>query len=410
MKQTRNNNGSVLVLLSISLVMIFTMMAIVLDLGIMVSTHNELQNAADSASLAAASQLVDEDVLTGSANLTDDIIEARAYAEQFASYNVAAKRTLAVDRNDANDASGGVVVGYIDNPLDINDAIQTSGVTNYNSVQVQADLTNTLNGPLSMLLGAFSGKSQIAMRAQATATLEDRIAGFTLGPNETLPMLPFAAYAGAWEDALVSGPDNYRVVNGQVQSGSDGIPELTLYPYRYNIGVPGTRGNVGTIFISMVVGTSYVNNQIYDGMTAGDLATIDELLLVDNGGGGLSQWLPGENWMSSSWHYSLRNIRGEPRIMALYTAISSNNPTAYADPSQFDEPMSDLPSVETCCAIQQYYKATEFKAVTVVDSTWSSNSNYIRFVVQPTQITSDSAVVNPDAPHSELIYTLSLTR
>lgn len=410
MKHTKNNSGSVMVLFAISLVMIFTMTAIVLDLGILVSTHNELQNAADSASLAAASQLLDEDILTGSANINDDIVDARGYAEQFAAYNVAAKRALAVDRNDANNITGGVVVGYIDNPLDINDVIQTSGVSAYNSVQVQTELSNTLNGPLAMMLGAFSGTSEIAMRAQSTATLEDRIAGFTLGPNETLPMLPFAAYASAWEDALINGPDNYRVVNGQVQSGSDGINELTLYPYRWNIGVPGTRGNVGTIFISMVVGTSYVNNQIYNGMSGGDLATIDGLLLMDNGGGELSQWLPGENWMSSTWHYSLRNIRGEPRIIALYTAINANNPTAYADPNQFDEPMSDRPNVETCCAIQQYYKATEFKAVTVVDSTWSSNSNYIRFVVQPTQITSDSAVVDSDAPHSEFIYTLSLTR
>ncbi|MBZ0257520.1 hypothetical protein K8I31_15745, partial [bacterium] len=298
----RNNcNGSVLVLIAISVVMIFTMTAIVLDLGIIAATQNELQNAADSASLAAASQLIDEDVLTGSANQDDDIVEARDYAVQFASYNSASKKALAVDRNDGNISSGGVVVGYIDDPLNVSDAIQTSGVSTYNSVQVQADLTNTLNGPLSMLLGSFSGRSQLEMRAQATATLDDRIAGFTLGPNETLPMLPFTAYAGAWEDAMQNGPDNYRVVNGQVQSGSDGIKELKLYPYRYNIGVPGTRGNVGTIFVSMVVGTSYVDNQIYNGMTAGDLATVDGLQLVDNGGGSLSQWLPGENWMSQSW-------------------------------------------------------------------------------------------------------------
>ena len=407
----RNNcNGSVLVLVAISVVMIFTMTAIVLDLGIIAATQNELQNAADSASLAAASQLIDEDVLTGSANQSDDIVVARDYAVQFASYNSAAKKTLAVDRNDGNISSGGVVVGYIDNPLNVSDAIQTSGVSTYNSVQVQADLTNALNGPLSMLLGSFSGQAQLEMRAQATATLEDRIAGFTLGPNETLLMLPFTAYAGAWEDAMQNGPDNFRVVNGQVQSGSDGIKELKLYPYRYNIGVPGTRGNVGTIFVSMVVGTSYVDNQILNGMTAGDLATVDGLQLVDNGGGVLSQWLPGENWMSRSWHYRLDNIRGQSRIIPLYTAISSSNPTAYADPFQFDEPMSDIPDVETCCAIQQYYKTTEYKAVTVIDSEWSRYSSNINFTVQPTQITSDAAVVDSDAPHSELIYTLSLTR
>ncbi len=410
MRKTNRNEGSVLVLFAVSIVMIFVMTAIVLDLGIIAATHNELQNAADSASLAAASQLMDEDILTGAGSITDDIDDARGYAEQFAAHNIAAKRALAVDRNNGNNIDGGVVVGYIDNPFDMGQALETNSIPTYNSVQVQTDLTASLNGPLSLMLGAFSGTSQIEMRAQSTATLEDRIAGFTLGPNESLPMLPFAAYKESWDSAMVSGSDDYRVVNGQVSYGSDGIPELHLHPYKWNIGLPGTRGNVGTIFISVVVGTTYVRNQIYNGMAPEDLATIGGLLLEDNDGGELSQWLPGENWMSSTWHTALRNIRGETRIMALYTDINVSNPTAYANPDDFCHPMSDGLTVETCCAIQQYYKATEFKAVTVVDSCWPSQSSERHFVVQPTQMTSDSAVVDPDAPHSQLVYTLSLTR
>lgn len=408
----RNQSGSVLVLVALTMSMSFVLMAMVLDMGLIVASKNELQNAADSASLAAASQLMDEDLLTGSGDQSDDLIDARDFAQAFASHNVAGRRYLAVGRNDGNDVSGDVVVGYIDDPFNLSESIQTSGVPKYNSVEVKTQLSAAINGPLSLFLGAFTGSQVINVYSRSTATLEDRIGGFELGPGQTLPMMPFAAYADAWEDAIDyrNGPDNYRVVNGNVQWGGDGIPELHLYPYRNGYGPSGTRGNVGTIFISVVVGTSYVNNQIYAGMTVDDLNTVGGVRLADNGGDELSQWLPGENWVSSSWFNSLRNIRGKTRIMPLYIAVNASNPTAYADPGLFDEPMSDRPDVETCCAITQYYKSVEYKAVTVIDACWPSNNWNKHFVVQPTVMNSEHAIVDVDAPSSGLIYTLSLTR
>ncbi|MBI1390660.1 MAG: hypothetical protein GC154_19695 [bacterium] len=409
-KRRRSERGAALVMIAVCMTLFFIMLSFALDIGLMVSAKTELQNAADSASLAAAAQLADEDILTNSNNMSDDISEARNYAEQFAGYNKASKKALAIDRNDGNAAGGGVVVGYIDDPLSLSDTLNT-GAGQYNSVEVKLELSSSINGPVNMLLGNFSGAQQVSVQARSTATLEDRIVGFSLGAGETLPMLPFAAYDGAWAAAIDGGqgPDNYKIVNGVVKSGSDGIPELTLYPYRWNIGVPGTRGNVGTIFVAAAINTGYVDNQIDHGMNQADLNFVHGLRFQPSGGG-FSQWLPGENWMSSTWHTSLRGIRGQSRIMPLYDAISSSNPTAYADPDAFTEPMSDHPEAETCCSIQQYYMATEFKAVTVMDSFWPSNDSYKRFVVQPSQVVVDSGLVDANAPHSELVYTLSLTR
>jgi Flp pilus assembly protein TadG len=414
-KELKNSqNGSVLILVAVSITVFCMMLAFAMDYGLMVASVSELQSAADSAALASAAQLLDEDIITGAADQTDDIVMARDYAESFAGQNVAANRLLLLERNDANATSGGVVVGYIENPLDLSSSFETASIPTYNSVKVRTVLTQQLNGPLALFMGGVSGISELEMEAVATATLEDRISGFSPSANENLMMLPFAAFAGDWTDMIENGggADNFRVVDGVVSSGSDGIPEITLYPYRYNIAIPGMKGNVGTLFVcdSSGVNTTAVKNQIYDGISKANVAGANGLELTDDGSGYYSQWLPGESWMSSTWHYALRNIKGEPRIMPIYqNAINgSSPPVAMMDDP--DSPIYGTEQPEICCGIYQQYEIEEFKAVTVVDSQWPYDNNYKRWTVQPSQVTSSAAIVNFNMPHSGMVYSLSLTR
>ncbi len=409
--------GATIVQVAISLTVLCGMAALGVDVGWMYLTRTELQAAADSAALAAASQLQDEDIVTGTPDLTDDIVAARDSAESFAALNTAARSSLLVDRNEANYADGGVVAGYLDNPADFSESLDTSDPQNFNSVSVVCERSQSLNGPVSTFFARVLGTDEVSMEARATATLDDRIVGFELLPGQNLPMLPFAIADCAWyEQTDGSGDsDSYGVEDGVVSSSqSDGIPEVTVYPYKYNLCIPDVRGNVGTVFVSDVVGTSYVQSQIYSGMNQADLDFVGGLELADDGSGDLTQWLPGENWMSSSWHTALLNIKGQTRIVPLYRSVIPASQMACANP--LDEVFSGLrgeligPMPETCCAITNYYEVTEYKAVTVVDSTWSYQTYKINFVVQPTQITTPLAKTNPAMEGSGLIYKLSLTR
>lgn len=410
----KNQRGGVLVLVVVSITIFAMMLAFALDFGTMVLSESELQAAADSAALAGAAKLADEDRIKGQSNQSDDIASARDFAETFAGENTAARKTLLLDRNDANEADGGVVVGYIENPLDLNSQMQTANVSQYNSVEVRTTLTHELNGPLALLMGGLTGVDELEMSAKATATVDDRISGFMPSSSENLMMLPFAAYEGSWNSATdgVSDSDVFKVVNGVVSSGRDGVPELTLYPFRSNIAISGITGNVGALFVcgSGGVNVTAVANQIRYGMTPADFNGLGGFELTNDGAGEYRTWIPGESWASSDWHNALKAIKGKPRIISIFRKAvnGKTHPVTFADPSEPESRYAD--TTEVCCGINQQYEVVGFKAVTVVDSQWPSSDTDKKWVVQPTEVTTGAAKINPSAPHSKLVYSLSLTR
>ncbi|RJP33489.1 MAG: hypothetical protein C4527_04355 [Candidatus Omnitrophota bacterium] len=422
--RTSDENGSVLPLVAVSMTFMFIMLAMVVDIGWIVNAESELQHAADAAALAAAAKLIDEDALRGISDLSDDFLVARDYAESYVAFNKSARKVLAVDRNEENDVTGGVVIGYIDDPFDLNSPFVTEGISAYNSVQVKTQLTQELNGPLALLIGAIVGVDSVDVKAKATATIEDRIAGFALNEGERLPMLPFTAYDETWYGQIdgINDRDEYTVENGVVTSGADGIPEIRLYMWKNNLEsihipqIPGQAGNVRTLFVTPSLGVSYNKNQIYNGMSVTDLDAVDGLVLTDDGSGNSTKWLPGEHWMSSEWHTALRNIVGETRILPLFQTLHVGSAPPIALMDEWNELFGECPGSllfgmpETCCAITQYYEVDEFKAVTVVYSYWSSTTTKCYFTVQPTQITSNQAIVDPNMPGSGTVYALSLTR
>ena len=410
-------NGTILVLVAVCLTLFMLALAMSVDIGWIVLAGGQLQDAADASALAGAVELRDSGILYRAPDQSNEIPLSRDAARSYIQYQTVVNRAIDIDRNDANAITGDIVVGYIQNPLDHSSSLQTVGVSRYNSVQVTAKLTGGMNGPLALFVGGFTGVNHVEVGKRATATLDDRIAGFSLSEGEILPMLPFTAYEGSWASATdgVGDQDNYKVDDsGHVSSGSDGIPELTLYPYKSNVGIPGTQGNVGTLFVTPHVQVDSVDYQILNGMNRADLNAVNGLLLKSDGHGNFTQWLPGENWMSSTWHNDLRSIKGQKRIMPLFRSFNSHRPVSYADSAKEDiekhlgKCAPDEP--ETCCSIQLYYEISGYKAVTVVDSFWPSSDSSKRFIVQPTQITTEAAAINPSMPGSGLVYGLSLTR
>ncbi len=391
----RSNNpaGSVLPIVAISITVLLLMLAIGFDLGWIYLVKNELQNAADAAALAGASQLPDEDFLFGAPDISDDIVACRDYAETYAGYNPAARRYITLDRNDANDPDGGVVVGYIEDPMDINSPLQTQGITEYNSVRVAAQLTQSLNGPLQLFFGALTGVDNLDIGAMATATIDDRVIGFALKEGETLWMLPFTVNVDLWDEGYPGDPigasfsgllglDILRMLAGIAchESGwYSGV--LKLYPYESG------PGNFGTVDVGPPNNsTSDLIRQIRYGISPEDLEAIGGLILTDDDDDGVfTKWLEGDTGLSTALRSAIEEIIDQPRIIPLYRdAYGSGN--------------------------NRMFEIVRFAGVRVVDVVMTGPLWARHIDVVPHQITTAQALIHRDAPGSNLVYALSLTR
>ncbi|MEW6235494.1 MAG: pilus assembly protein TadG-related protein [Candidatus Omnitrophota bacterium] len=397
-----NQKGSIIVLLAVCITVIMMSLAMTVDIGWMVLAEGQLQNAADAAALAGASQLPDEDVLYGTPDQTDDIGDARDSAQAFAAYNKAANVYLQVDRNEDNYIDGGIVAGYIQNPLNINSSFQTDEIPEYNSIQVTAKLANDLNGPLALLMGSFSGMQSVELQATSTATIDDRIAGFEVDVNERLMMLPFTVYADAWDEAVDGGhhpadcscphePDeddySYSEESGVLHQ-SDGIPEISMYPNNQDVcTLPWAPGNFGTIDIGPSNNsTSDLIDQIENGISGADLEAIGGMILTDEDEDGVySKWLNGDTGVSAAIKCAFEAIIGQPRILPLHRNLTGTGDGAM-------------------------YEIVRFAGVRVVDVKMTGALDNRCVIVQTCPIVSSNAVFSANGPKSGMIFAVSITR
>lgn len=418
-KGNAKERGGVLVLVAVCLTLFLICLALAVDFGLIVYHRGQLNSVSDAAVLAAARELIDEDALTGLSNQVDDITAARDYTEMYASLN---RNGFALDRNDDNKVSGGVKVGYIQDPLDMDSPLITNGFQVANSIEVTASQSNQINGPLKLLLGAFTGTNEVEVAARSTATIENRIAGFQLREGETLPMLPMVAYEDSWNNAFdgVSDFDQYNVdpSTGEVTPGSDGIPEFLYAPFYPKQGIPGHDGNGRTSFITDTVSAEYIANQIKNGMTKSDLESnnADGMKLTKNAFGKFAKWVPGQQWMDISWHNALNNIKGQKRIIPLFKSLSESQfrPLVFkgTDEQLFQifngVGLPELP--EQCSSANEWYEIVGFQGVTVCESFWPDEQKLRRVYLQPAQMIINSAVIDSEMKSSKTVFTLSLTR
>ncbi len=394
--------GNVLVMVAVCLTLFFCFLALSVDIGWIMLTKSELQAAADSAALAGAAQLTDEDVLKGTPNQSDDVASARDFSQTFSSINTAAKESIQLDRNDANTADGGVVVGYIDNPMDLGSPLLTSGVSQYNTVQVTTRRTPEINGTLKTFLGFFTNLEEVSIRTRSAATLDDRIIGFDMNPGELAPVLPFTVYDKAWDAAYdktyvpteapcpsSNGGDlfSYNETTKSVTNGGDGVFEIHLYPNKPDsCKYPDAPGNFGTLDVGYENNSaSDLERQIVYGCRAEELAMSGNLMLEQDSNGELCLWLNGDTGVSATIKAALESIKGQPRILPLHSVVSGTGDTAY-------------------------YKIVRFVGVRIVDVKMTGALEKRHVTVQPACVVSQNAVFHPDAPHSNLVFALSLTR
>ena len=160
----KEEKGAVLLLTGLSLFVILSFFALVVDLGYIFVTKAELQNTADSSALMGVSEIRNGQTF------------ARQKVESFAnSYKVADAPIVVADSD--------VVFGN----YNLTTNIFQPNASKTNAVQVQARRTqNSPSGPLALFFARLFSKDTSNVRAISTAVLDPRVVGVH-GKNRLLP-------------------------------------------------------------------------------------------------------------------------------------------------------------------------------------------------------------------------------
>mgnify|MGYP002623042311 CR=1 FL=1 len=321
MKMRREKrNGNVLVLSAFLMVIMVGLLAFALDLGYVFVSQSQLQRSADSAALAAALELIDNDALSGNGAWSVSDTSIRNTAKEYAAYNY----VLAENPQLADDD---VQVGYIANPFDPNWTMETSNINMYNAVSVRVRRHSDQNGEVPLFFARFLGHDKVAIQASATAALLVNIRGLSIpGDGTNQGILPFALDEETWNDMLAGGGEDdwtWDEENKEIVAGSDGIREINLYPQ--GTGSPGNRGTVD--IGSSNNSTADIARQILDGATPEDLAHHGGVLQLDENG---ELFLNGDTGISAGVKDELESIKGKPRIIPVFrTVVGPGNNATY---------------------------------------------------------------------------------
>jgi len=309
----RRRAGSILVLTAMMMVLMFAMLAVAVDLGYMALVRTQLQSSADAAALAATWDLISGDGLSTPGNAVPELALARATAEQFAGLNhVSGVAPTLADTDVAfgrfQYSSGGAILNF-DNP------------SAYNATRVRVRRAVGQNGEVPMFFVRVLGINSCPGQAEATAAFCDNFSGFKPPATGTgnLAILPFALDKQTW-DALMAGQSTsdqsaWNAETGQIASGADGLAEVNLYPQG-----TGSPGNRGTIDIgNNNNSTADISRQIREGVSEADLAQLGGKLELGPDG---TLQLNGDTGISAGVKDDLLAIRGQPRVIPLFTSVS----------------------------------------------------------------------------------------
>jgi len=223
------------------MVTLMGLLAFAVDLGYVYTVRTQLQRTADAGALAGASALYapTSDLETYAYYLPPDPAAARADGRRFVQQNPAGAKPLDVYTNEANVATGDIVLGRLYNPTILSEPLDTAtGMPN--SVRVRIPLFHDhLNGSAPLFFARSLGLADFEMSATATATIWYPA------------LLPFATSVAHWESVLAGGgPDTFAYQRGEgdfgIVPGSDGVPEVVMFPGPWNgTGLP--PGNFGIV-------------------------------------------------------------------------------------------------------------------------------------------------------------------
>src|SRR5688500_15384768 len=89
--------GNVIVLTACMMIVLVACVAFSVDSGYILVARAELQRTADTAAMAAAWDLIDDEALSGDSTMTDASANARESAQQFAALNLVCAEAPSID-------------------------------------------------------------------------------------------------------------------------------------------------------------------------------------------------------------------------------------------------------------------------------------------------------------------------
>jgi len=324
--RSHKRRGVSFAFVAVGIVMLLGMAALTVDVGMIYRARAESQASADAAAMAGAWELLDRDRLSGDGNMTEELAAARAEAIQTAARNLVINEGPDVDANSGNGSGGDLVVGYLEDPNDPDAALTFTNPNEYNTVVVRVRRDAVRNGPIDLFFAPVFGHLTSEVSAEAWATFKDGVVGYQpTDQTGNADLLPFALHRNSWQnllDGVFTAGDNYTYnsATGAVSAGADGIPELNLYPGGGAGQLP--PGNFGTVDIGPSNNsTADLSRQIRYGVSQEDLEVFGgELVLGADG----TLELNGDTGLSAGVKDDLEAIKGQPRAIPIFSAVSGN--------------------------------------------------------------------------------------
>ncbi|MEZ6065048.1 MAG: TadG family pilus assembly protein [Planctomycetaceae bacterium] len=310
--------GVIFVLSAFLLVLAFAFAAFAIDLGYITLSSGELAKTSDAAALAAVIELGDGYGSAATMTQSQTEVAARTAARDVAAMNRAAGRnSVYLDQN------RDVRLGQYQYDAATATWTKSWGTTPYNLVEVtlhrdQPGSTNG-DGPLGLFFAPIMGHTQANLTSQSTsALLPGKGIRVPPGSGQTADVLPIALDIGSWNNLMNGiGQDNFTYnADGTISSGPDGIREVNLYPEGQVNLPPGNRGTVD--FGSSNNSTADISRQILHGLNAEDLAYFGGEISFDNG----PLIINGDTGLSAGIKDELDAIRGQPRLIPIFTSVS----------------------------------------------------------------------------------------
>jgi Flp pilus assembly protein TadG len=322
-----DRRGGIIVLAASILVALFAFTAFVVDVGYITLTKAELSKAADGAALAAVSELPDAFGKGATINQSAADVNGRGAAVAVGNANESASRnsTYMDSTRDVRFGKYQWNAGehkwekfWNQTPYNMAEVTFRRNVSGANGPSSAGD------GPLNLFFAPVFGTYRAGTQALSTAAMLPAV-GFKIeaGSTAKTSILPIALDIETWTDLIDHnvGSDEYyfNPATGTVSAGADGIREVNLYP-NGNADLP--PGNRGTVDIGPTNNsTADLNRQILEGINQSDLASLAAQgvqLRWDNG----PIMLNGDPGLSAGIKEELESIKGQPRAIPIFSAVS----------------------------------------------------------------------------------------
>ena len=354
----RFREGSAAILGLFLLVALSVLMAITIDFGYIHVAEAELRRSADAAAMAGCWELFEYwDVDESNSGL--QVIVASS-ANSIATNNFVGELAPLLTNDDVELGSysmaGGWSEVYGDQP---------------NAVRVTLRRQTGANTELPLFFGALTGRNTQSLQTTAIAALFNSIEGFFEPPDheETRGILPISLDLGSWDAAVAeSTVDAYRITNGEVVSGSDGVFETNLYPQ--GTGAPGNRGTVDIGDSNN--STSDLSRQILHGISRQDFLDLGKPLMFDENG---ELELNGDTGISAGIKDELATLIGKTRIIPIFSQVSGQGNNSI-------------------------FTVVKFEGVRILDVKLTGKKSQKKVIVQPATVIGRGAKIDWSGEHT----------